>query len=307
MSNPLDAILNQYKESGSNVNFQAKTYDLANYFSTYLPEGVTEGTKVVRILPAAEGDATPFVEMFAHKYKLDGQWKTFPCLDKEEGKPCPFCETRNALRAEGTEESKELAKKFNVRKFYIVKLIDRDKEHEGVKFWRFADNWQKTGTFDKIVGIYKAVKHDIADATTGRDLQINIARNSNGSPVVQSIIQLDKSELSEDADLSKKWLADARTWRDGIYATKSYEYLEIVVRGGVPAWDKAKEGWVDKDALTEDDDSKTSTNDLESELTMGMGSSNNKLTTEETTTPETATVSEPATSSANDTEDDLPF
>ena len=28
MSNPLDAILNQYKESGSNVNFQAKTYDL---------------------------------------------------------------------------------------------------------------------------------------------------------------------------------------------------------------------------------------------------------------------------------------
>ena len=80
---------------------------------------------------------------------------------------------------------------------------------------------------------------------------------------------------------------------------KSYEFLEIVVRGGVPAWDKAKEGWVDKDALTEDYESKTSTNDLESELT--MGSSNNKLTTEEVTTPE------PVTSTANDVEDDLPF
>ena len=53
MSNPLEAILSQYKESGSNSNFQAKTYDLGNYFSTYLPEGVKEGTKVIRILPAA--------------------------------------------------------------------------------------------------------------------------------------------------------------------------------------------------------------------------------------------------------------
>ena len=300
MSNPLDAILNQYKEAGSNSNFQAKTYDLSNYFSTYLPEGVNEGTKTIRILPAAEGQATPFVEMHGHKYKLDGQWKTFPCLDKEEGKDCPFCETRNALRAEGTEESKELAKKFNVRKFYVVKVIDRDKENEGVKFWRFADNWQKTGTFDKIVGIYKAVKHDIADVNEGRDLQINIARNSNGSPVVQSIIQLDKSPLSEDESKSKSWLDDTRTWRD-VYSVKSYDYLEIVVRGGIPAWDKTKECWVDKDTLSDDNDSETDTSkdDLESELTMGSSSSN--LTTDDTA------VSTPATVGADDDEDDLPF
>jgi len=300
MSNPLDAILNQYKEAGSNSNFQAKTYDLSNYFSTYLPEGVTEGTKTVRILPAAEGQATPFVEMYGHKYKLDGQWKTFPCLDKEDGKDCPFCETRNALRAEGTEESKELAKKFNVRKFYVVKVIDRDKENEGVKFWRFADNWQKTGTFDKIVGIYKAVKHDIADVNEGRDLQINIARNSNGSPVVQSIIQLDKSPLSEDESKAKEWLGDTRTWRD-VYSVKSYDYLEIVVRGGIPAWDKTKECWVDKDTLSDDNDSQTDTSkdDLESELTMGSSTSN--LTTDDTA------VSTPATVGADDDEDDLPF
>ncbi len=300
MSNPLDAILNQYKEAGSNSNFQTKTYDLSNYFSTYLPEGVTEGTKTVRILPAAEGQATPFVEMYGHKYKLDGQWKTFPCLDKEEGKDCPFCETRNALRAEGTEESKELAKKFNVRKFYVVKVIDRDKENEGVKFWRFADNWQKTGTFDKIVGIYKAVKHDIADENDGRDLQINIARNSNGSPVVQSIIQLDKSPLSEDESKAKSWLDDTRTWRD-VYSVKSYDYLEIVVRGGIPAWDKTKDCWVDKDTLSNDNDSETDTSkdDLESELTMGSSTSN--LTTDDTA------VSTPATVGGDDDEDDLPF
>ena len=239
--------------------------------------------------------------MYAHKYKLDGEWKTFPCLDKEEGKDCPFCETRNALRAEGTEESKELAKKFNVRKFYIVKVIDRDNESEGVKFWRFADNWQKTGTFDKIVGIYKAVKHDIADVNEGRDLQINLARNSNGSPVVQSIIQLDKSPLSEDESKVKAWLGDTRTWRDGIYAVKSYDYLEIVVRGGVPAWDKVKECWVDKDTLSDDNNSATdtSTDDLESELT--MGSSSSSLTTDDTT------VSTPATVGADDDDDDLPF
>lgn len=299
MSNPLDAILNQYSNSGSNSNFESKTYDLKNYFSTYLPEGVKEGTKTIRILPAAEGQATPFVEMHAHKYKLDGQWKTFPCLDKEEGKDCPFCETRNALRAEGTEESKELAKKFNVRKFYIVKVIDRDKENEGVKFWRFADNWQKTGTFDKIVGIYKAVKHDIADPETGRDLQINIARNSNGSPVVQSIIQLDKSPLSEDTAKATEWLADNRTWRDGIYAVKSYDYLEVVVRGGVPAWDKVKECWVDKESLSDENDSESTTDDLESELS--IGSSNSQLTGDESTQPTAVAAG------TDDDEDDLPF
>ena len=107
--------------------------------------------------------------------------------------------------------------------------------------------------------------------------------------------------MSEDESKVKAWLGDTRTWRDGIYAVKSYDYLEIVVRGGVPAWDKVKECWVDKDTLSDDNNSATdtSTDDLESELT--MGSSSSSLTTDDTT------VSTPATVGADDDDDDLPF
>lgn len=284
--NALDKILKQYETSKQKADYSEKKYDLKNYFSTFIEKNVKEGSKTIRILPASSDGETPFVTMYAHKYKLEsGDWKTYPCLKKEEGKDCPFCEVRTALLAEGSITSKELAKTYNVRKFYVVKVIDRDNESDGVKFWRFNDNWQNTGTYDKIIGIYKAVKDDIADPKTGRDLIINITKNATNSPTIQSIVQLDKSPLSTNEATAAEWMSDKRTWRD-VYSIKDYAYLEIVAKGGSPTWDKEKGCWVDNVDNSHTKPATVTENELDTELTVS-GIVNQM--------------------SSNDNDDDIPF
>jgi len=271
----LDKIIKQYSESSSNTTFTEKSYDIKNYFTTYLPDGVKEGTRQIRVLPPVEGDDTPFQEMWGHKFKVGKDWKTFPCLKKEENSPCPFCEAREILRAEGTEQAKESAKKYNARRFYVIRVIDREKESEGVKFWRIQESYDKTGTFDKIVSAFKVMKRDLSDPKTGMDMVLTLARNSKNFPIVQNITPVGESVLSENDKLMNTWLTDKRTWKD-VYATKPYQYLEIVVKGGEPAFDKKLNRWVDKVELTDDNSGSTAdadSDDLGSELTMASAKS----------------------------------
>jgi hypothetical protein len=293
----LDKIIKQYSESSSNATFTEKSYDIKNYFTTYLVDGVKEGTRQIRILPPVEGDDTPFQEMWGHKFKVGKDWKTFPCLKKEENSPCPFCEAREILRAEGTEQAKESAKKYNARRFYVIRVIDREKEGEGVKFWRIQESYDKTGTFDKIVSAFKVMKRDLSDPKTGMDLVLTIARNSKGFPIVQNITPVGESVLSENAELMNTWLSDTRTWKD-VYATKPYEYLEIVVKGGEPAYDKKLNRWVDKVELSDDNsggNTSADSDELGSELTMASAKSEMMVKT---------TVNGV---DASDDDDDLPF
>ena len=69
--NALQAMLAQYEKNNSPryEKTDAKTYDLKNYFNTFLEKGVKSGTKTIRILPSNVG-GSPFVEIHAHK-KLD--------------------------------------------------------------------------------------------------------------------------------------------------------------------------------------------------------------------------------------------
>jgi hypothetical protein len=226
---------------------------------------------------------------------VDGEWKTFACLKHEKGEACPFCEAREALLATGKESDKELAKKYNARKMYVVKVIDREHEDEGVKFWRFNHDYRKEGIYDKIIGVLNAIKKDVTNAENGRDLLLTINRNMNNIPVVSAVASLDPSTLSEDQEMKDLWLSDARTWED-VYSVRTYDYLEIIVRGGIPVWDKDEKKFIDKAALTTENADST----LEAELTMGV--ENIKASLQVAETVETTT-----TASTDEEEDDLPF
>jgi hypothetical protein len=294
----LEAMLEQYEKNNAPKyeKKSEKVYDLKNYFNTHIKDGVKSATKEIRILPSKNG--SPFIEVHGHKVQVDGEWKTFACLKHEKGEACPFCEAREELLSTGKESDKELAKKYAARKMYVVKVIDRDNEDEGVKFWRFNHDYRKEGVFDKIHGVLTALKtnKNITDTENGRDLSISINRNQNNVPVVSAIVALDSTPLSEDAEKATEWLADERTWED-VYSVKSYDYLEIIVKGGIPVWDKEEKKYVDKESLNS-----TSTNStMEEELTIGV--ENVKANIQAATT---TTKSEPVAASDED-EDDLPF
>ena len=295
----LQAILEQY-EANNKPKYEKKSekvYDLKNYFNTYIKDGVKSATKQIRILPNTNG-GTPFVEMHGHKIQVDGEWKTFPCLKHEKDEACPFCEAREALLSTGRESDKELAKKYSAKMMYVVKVIDREHPEEGVKFWRFNHDYRKEGIYDKIIGVLNALKKDVTHPETGRDLVLTINRNQNNVPVVSAVASLDPSPLSENAEEAKAWLSDVRTWED-VYSVRSYEYLEIIVKGGIPVWSSEDKKFVDKASLTA---TSSETESLDSELTLGV--ENVKAGIVSAPTAPTATVE---TTKEEEESDDLPF
>lgn len=242
----LAAMLEQYKTKSESkfTNTNKKTYDIKNYFSTFIEKGVDSATKTIRIVPTIDG-SSPFVEVYCHKSKVGKDWKTFACLKHEKDKPCPFCEAREELLSTGTEEMKDLAKKYNARLMYIVKVIDRDHEEDGVKFWRFNNDYTKKGVLDKIYGVISAIKKDITSSETGRDLVLTINRGAKNEIVISSIVSLDASPLSTDTTKLANWTSDMRTWED-VYSVKGYDFLSLIVRGETPVWDKKQNKFVAK-------------------------------------------------------------
>ena len=303
MSNEQDALtamLEQY-EANNKPKYEksetAKTYDLKNYFTTYdLEKDEQSKIKEIRILPNPKG-GSPLVEFHGHTAIVEGNKKTFPCLQHEKGTACPFCEAREALLATGDTGDKELAKKYNARKMYIAKLIDRNNEDEGVKFWRFNNDYTKKGAFDLIHGVVASLKKNknITSPTEGRDLTINIQRNQTGLPIISTIVAQDSDVLSANEAKSAEWLADTRTWED-VYSVRNYDYLAIIVRGYTPIWDKEGKCFVAKEMIkeSENDDAQ-----LDAELTMAVENVKSNVTAAETVTAPAATTTVE--------DEDLPF
>lgn len=306
--NKFEQMMNSFAETHQQQTFKAqKVYDVKNYFSTNIDKNQKEVTKEIRILvydqEKFEQKGQFWGEFHGHKIQMpDGEWKTFPCLKHEEGENCPFCEMEEALKSTGLDSDKKRAyKEFAPRKMYILKVIERGKEHEGVKFWRFNHARDKSGTLDKIMGAIKAVKHDVTNPETGRDLIVNIVRNQFNTPVVQSITYpLESTKLSDNAEEMAKWLNDTRTWRD-VYSIKNFEYLDIVVMGKTPIWSKEQNKFVAKEDMVPKNTNNSAEDNDDSELIIG-----NPQVTAPVTNTSINTQSAPQDEEYDD-DDDLPF
>jgi hypothetical protein len=247
MTNSIDAILSQYEKntqratSGSQLSNEDR---LKKYFTTILPKGTPSGQKRIRILPTTDG-TSPFKEVSFHEIQVDGKWmKLYD--PSQDGDPSPLNEVQKALLATGSETDKVNARNYRARKFYIVKVIDRDNEQDGPKFWRFKHNYKGEGPLDKIIPIIRS-KGNITDVTEGRDLILSLtltkAPNGREYTTINSIIQEDKSPLHNDSEVSNEWTNHADTWRD-VYSVKPVEYLEMVALGEVPRWDSEQKKYV---------------------------------------------------------------
>jgi hypothetical protein len=238
----LDAVLSQYEKNTTRSqgasNQMSQDERLKKYFTTLLDKNSRTGQKRVRILPTSDG-SSPFKEVWYHEIQVDGKWVKLYDPGKNDGDRSPLTEVYEELMATGKESDKKLAQQYRSRKFYIVKVVDRDAEDDGVKFWRFKDNYKQEGILDKIIPIWKQ-KGNITNAETGRDLIIEMVKSKTPAgkeyTVVQTIMYDDPAPLHTDESIKKEWLDDELTWND-VYAKKPVEYLEAVSRGDVPRWD----------------------------------------------------------------------
>lgn len=285
-TNSLDAVLQQYEKSQSSSNTTNKMSSedrMKKYFAALLKDNEKQGQRKIRILPTTDG-SSPFKEVWFHEVQVDGKWQKFYDPAKNDNERSPLNEVYEELMSTGKESDKQLATQYRSRKFYIVKVIDRDNEQDGVKFWRFKHNYKQEGILDKIIPIWKA-KGDITDPDNGRDLILELtkAKTPKGATytVIQTVMYDDPSPISTKADQMTEWVGDEMTWED-VYSKKPVEYLEAIARGETPRWDSEKNGYV-------------YSNDESSEVSMGGTPSKSTNTT----------VVDPQ--SNDEVDEDLPF
>jgi len=185
--------------------------------------------------------------------------------------PCPLCARNKKLIATQDQSLKGLKKenmndaqlkikakndeiykeaiKWEAKKFYIVRGIDKGQEKDGVKFWRFKHNYKNQGTLDKLLPIiqeYMEVQQaDFSNPQNGTDLSIIMTDSEFNGHVYKTISAISyrgKSPLHSDPLVARQWLDDDIIWRDVFLPkrapnTTPYEFLEMIVRGENPYWD----------------------------------------------------------------------
>ena len=280
MSNILDSIRAQYEKNKQGQQSFDNGTDFSKYFAVRLEEGDDSGESTIRLMPTPDG-ASPFEEGHWHSIQVGGKWRKLYCRKHNDGERCPLCEIEEELKSTGSEEDKKISKQFKAKKFYIVKLIDRDNEQDGVKFWRFPHNWKGEGALDKMIPIFTK-KGDVTHPREGRDLVLILGRDDRKYTKITSIMSEDVSLLTDDTTKAKAWMADTTTWKD-IYKAQPVEYLEIIANGDTPVWDKGLQKFIAKG------------DDVEMETSYSKP----------TSTPEPVAQSEANTS--DDNEDELPF
>lgn len=255
-------------------------FDAKNYLDTKLADGQNERTITVRILPVSNEDGNFRIAVKTHNLKVNRRiaqsgFKSFLCLDDPQvpnynpSIRCPICEKSKYYFEEAKkcrETDKEKSKKLFMKACslknkvtYIVRVIERGKESEGVKFWRFNENTQGKGIYDSLIALYKQRKNDMAeegienynifDLDNGRDIVLNLTRTERSDGQEGVAIQItDKSinkPLTNDIELGNAWINDVKKWYNA-YTVKSPEYLSIIADDMIPYFDRAQEKFVPK-------------------------------------------------------------
>ena len=196
-------------------------------------------------------------------------YKNYICLAKTKdidhekyGAKCPFCEMNRAAYAESVNETDPVKKKklqeislsYKDVTTVICRGIERGKEDEGVKFWKFnIQEKKKQDPYNQIISLCKkraesakkkGEEENILDIYTGRDLIITI-KSDEGTAIPTIMDDSYPSPLSESEDQMREWIYDSKKWQD-VFTCKSYEYLDLVSQMRIPWFDRTTGKWVDR-------------------------------------------------------------
>lgn len=256
------------KEKEIIVNKPKTAYNEKNYLQARLTNGETSKEMTIRLLPYSPEGGSPFHKIYMHTVRVNkevsqGGWKTFPCpIHNHLGEKCPFCETAEqakSLKKQAVSESEK--KKYNevefshqVKEMWVVRCIERGHEDDGVKFWTFPHSKKGNGVWDKIMNIFQTrynkaalqgKKFNIFDLNEGKDLVLTLSKDSMGKTVIQIADDDERTPLSVNYEKAVAWINDGKKWEE-VYTVKSYDYMSIIVQGGVPVFSKEKNTYIDK-------------------------------------------------------------
>lgn len=262
--------------SSNNGYTRTNTFNEKNYLNVRLDEksGETQKTLTIRLLPMDLETGNPFVKVHMHNVHVPKDvsksgYKSYICLSKNKdidhetyGNKCPFCELNQSAYQESLKETDPIKKKNfqdisianKSNEAVIVRCIERGKEDEGVKFWKFNLRRDKTDPYNAIINLYNMRKEEgeragqvlnILDIYNGRDLNITITEGNAAPQILDASLS---TPLSKDEEQMRKWIYDEKKWQD-VFSTKPYEYLSLISQMKIPWYDREQGKWVDKEEI----------------------------------------------------------
>ncbi len=217
---------------------------LKKYFNPRVPDGKKDEEITFRLLPPVEGSDELIVKAYFYNLKINGKFTKVYSLAKNDGEEDRINDAYEALRF-GDEEQKKLASDYKPKLFYIIKGIQRGKEDEGVKFWRFGHNTKGQGVLDKLLPIFKKFG-DISHPETGGDISISCGLDDKKNSIINTIMFDGVSKLNDNEEVKAALVADPTTWKDIFKSPKktSVEYFQQILDGTVPYWDNTTKKFV---------------------------------------------------------------
>lgn len=323
-------IMEDLEKNSEKNSRKESTFSAKNYLDVRVNEGEKEKEVTIRLLPMDLETGNPFVKIHTHSIKVPKEisstgYKSYICLNKTKdidhevyGTKCPFCTINKNAYEESLKEDDPVKKKLwqetsvanRSRESVIVRCIQRGKEDEGVKFWKFNIRHDGADPYNQIIKLYNLRKNEgikaglekpinILDINEGRDLTITFSEVATAAPTVTDASI--STPISKDAEQMKAWIYDSKKWQD-VFAVKPYEYLELISQGLIPWYDRATGKWIDKAIHDKDvvDAENKATDDIkDAEKRLNVPQPKNDIVDE-------LTFKE-ATSTSGSADEDLPF
>jgi hypothetical protein len=255
-----------------------KAFNAKNYLNTRLTDNEQKRTVNIRIVLTEDIDGKKkfAIPVNIHSLKLSlnqnrqnkvakGGYKSFICLNDNHVKDdlgqngCPLCQKKYKIFEEANNVDDVNIKKaickqaysYDTKTSYIVRCIERGKEDEGIKFWRFNKHDDGSGPFDVIKEMWTTYHNagvNIFDYQNGIDLILTLTKapkkneNSPEKTAIKIMADVKPSPLGTYEQI-QMWVNDTKDWKD-MYRAKSFEYLALIADDKTPVFNTELKKWV---------------------------------------------------------------
>lgn len=197
------------------------------------------GKQTIRIVPYQYNKDNPFQELYFH-YNLGKKIYLSPVTFGKADPVVEFCEQ---LKATGSKEDWQMARKMEPKMRTYVPVIVRGQEGEGVRFWGFG----KT-VYQELLSIIADPDYgDITDPMNGRDITVEFtaAEGAGNFPKTSIRVKPNQSQVTDNKDIAEKITSGQKEITD-IFKEVPYDDLKTALSEWLDPAEEESQGYTEK-------------------------------------------------------------
>ncbi len=181
-----------------------------------------EGTHQIRLVCPVDGD--PFFEAYYH-YSMGLEGRTTVLSPRTFGEDDPIAEWGTRLWNEGTDSSKEAAKRFWPKMRVFAPIVVRGEEDKGVRWWGFSRT-----TYQALLDVVLDPEYgDITDTEKGTDLRIDYGKKQGQSFPTTDVRPMRRTTALASTEEEINTLLESVVPIDQVFEANSYEACEKIL------------------------------------------------------------------------------